>query len=61
MSTEKLFNVDVEESVLSSYLYENESFFNFQAKEKYFTGHRIHIFNAILDLLKNGFQRPMMW
>jgi replicative DNA helicase len=60
MSTEKLFNVDVEESVLSSYLYENESFFNFQAKEKYFTGHRIHIFNAILDLLKNGFQADLV-
>lgn len=57
---EKLFNQEVEESVLSSYIYDNESFFAFEAKQKYFTGHRVFIFNAIMDLLKSGFQADIV-
>ena len=57
---EKLFNVDIEESVLSSYIIDNDSFFEFEAKPRHFTGPRLQLFSAILDLLKNGFNADIV-
>jgi replicative DNA helicase len=54
MEVEKLCKTAIEESVLSSILYDNQVFFSCETERELFTGTRIHIYNSIKKILDSG-------